>query len=160
MIPTPPRSAASLVNTSSRRVGGSSGRRPGGLAARLGVSLTVARAVSLVVSLAGGCHRDPPPVAPGEPISAEPEVTLGTMDAECDGLLAALATYKACPNLEADDRWGIDAWTENAQQDFAAGKKARPDPNAQHAIAAACHKAIASVAAATERCRAGPKPKP
>jgi hypothetical protein len=155
MIPTPPRSAASLVNTSSRGVGGSSGWRRGGLAARLGVSLAVALAASLA-----GCHRHPPPVAPGEPIPAEPELTLGTMDAECDGLLAALATYKACPNLEDDDRWGIDAWTENAQQDFAAGKKAKPDPNAQHAIAAACHKAIASVSAATERCHAGPKPKP
>jgi hypothetical protein len=105
------------------------------------------------------CHRDPPPVAPGEPIPAAPEVTLDTMDAECNGLIAALATYKQCPNLDDDDRWDIDAWSERAQQDFAAGKKAKPEPNAQHAIAAACHKAIASVMAANERCHAGPKPK-
>jgi len=99
-------------------------------------------------------------VAPGEPIAAEPEVTLGSMDNECDALIAAMAAYKACPNLEDDDRWGIDAWTENAQQDFAAGRKSKPDPNAQRAIAAACHKAIASVNAANERCHAGPRPKP
>jgi hypothetical protein len=80
------------------------------------------------------------------------------MDAECDGLLAALATYKACPNLDDDDRWSIDAWSERAQQDFTAGKKANPEPNAQRAIAAACHKAIASVEAANERCHAGPRP--
>jgi hypothetical protein len=97
-------------------------------------------------------------VAPGEPIPAAPEVTLGTMDAECDTLVAAFATYKACPNLDDDDRWDIDAWLERAQQDFAAGKKAKPEPNAQRAIAAACHKAAVSVMAASERCHAGPKP--
>ena len=59
-----------------------------------------------------------------------------------------------------EDRADIDAWTERAQQDFAAGKKANPEPNAQHAIAAACHKAVASVAAASERCHNGKKPKP
>jgi hypothetical protein len=147
MIPTSPRSAASLMTTSSRGARG----------------ILIARgwlAAWLAACLASGCHRDPPPVAPGEPIPAEPEVTLGTMDAECDGLIAAMAAYKQCPNLEDDDRWGIAAWTENAQQDFAAGKKSKPDPNAQHAIAAACHKAIASVTAANERCHAGPKPKP
>lgn len=105
------------------------------------------------------CHGAPPPVAPGEPIAPPPEVSLGTMDAECDGLSAALADYKKCPNLEDDDRRDIDAWLERAQQDFAAGKKANPDANAQRAIAAACHKAIASVAAASERCHAGPRPK-
>jgi hypothetical protein len=80
------------------------------------------------------------------------------MDDECDGLIRALATYKQCPNLDDDDRWDIDAWSERAQQDFAAGKKAQPEPNAQQAIAAACHKAVTSVLAATERCQAGPKP--
>jgi hypothetical protein len=112
----------------------------------------------LATCLAAGCHRDPPPVAPGEPVPPPPEVTLGTMDAECDGLIAALTTYKACPNLDDDDRWDIDAWSERAQQDFAAGKKSSPEPNAQRAIAAACHKAAASVTAANERCHAGPKP--
>jgi hypothetical protein len=143
MISTP-RSAASPVMTSSRGARG---------------ILMRSIAMSIAASLACGCHRDLPPVAPGEPIPAEPEVTLGTMDAECDGLLAALASYRACPNLDDDDRRSIDAWTENAQQDFAAGKKSKPEPNAQHAIAAACHKAVASVAAANERCHAGPKPK-
>jgi hypothetical protein len=80
------------------------------------------------------------------------------MEAECDGLIAALTTYQQCPNLDDEDREDIDAWTEQAQKDFAAGKKARPDPNAQRAIAAACRKAIASVMAATERCQAGPRP--
>jgi hypothetical protein len=106
------------------------------------------------------CHADPPPVAPGEPIPVAAEVTLGTMDAECEGLITALTTYKACPNLDDDDRDSIDAWSERAQQDFAAGKKAQPEPGAQRAIASACHKAIVSVAAATERCNAGPKPVP
>jgi len=111
------------------------------------------------LACAGACHHDPPPVAPGEPIPATAEVELATMAAECDGLLAALAAYKQCPNLDDDDRWSIDAWTDSAQQAFAAGTKAKPEPNAQRAIAGACHKAIASVTAANERCHAGPKPK-
>jgi hypothetical protein len=97
-------------------------------------------------------------VAPGEPIPAAPEIVLGTMDAECEALLTALDTYKKCPNLDDDDQWNIKAWTERAQEDFAAGKKANPDAGAQQAIAAACRKAVASVTAATERCHNGPKP--
>ena len=72
--------------------------------------------------------------------------------------IAALATYKQCPHLDDDGRWDIDAWSERAQQDFAAGKKARPELNAQRAIAAACRKAVALVSAATERCHNGPGP--
>ncbi len=113
---------------------------------------------ALVLGLLGACHADPPPVAPGEPIPPPPEVALGTMDGECDGLIAALATYKTCKNLDDDGRYEIDAWSLRAQQDFAAGKKSNPEPNAQHAIAAACHKAMISVSAATQRCDAGKPP--
>src|SRR5882672_11198188 len=100
------------------------------------------------VLLAAACHGEPPAVVPGEPIAAPTEVALGTMDAECEALLTALGLYKQCPNLDDDDRYDIDAWRERAQQDFAAGKKANPEPNAQRAIAAACRKAAASVTAA------------
>ena len=114
---------------------------------------------ALVVLFAvGACHRDPKPVAPGEPISAPPELALGTMDAECEGLLAALASYKTCPNLDDDDKWEIEAWTDRMTENYASGKKANPEPNAQHAIAAACHKAVASVNAAHERCTNGRRP--
>jgi hypothetical protein len=117
-------------------------------------------ALACAIALAFSCRGAPPPVAPGEPIPAAPEVALGTMDAECDGLLAALATFKKCPNLEDEDRENIDGWTERAQQDFAAGKKANPDASAQRAIAVACHKATTSVQAANERCHNGPRPVP
>lgn len=123
-------------------------------------SLAAWRTLAAWLACTAGCHADPPPVAPGEPIPVATEATLGTMDAECEGVIHALVTYEACPNLEAADRAAIDAWSERAQQDFAAGKKAKPEPHAQRAIAAACHKAIVSVTAATERCNAGPKPVP
>jgi hypothetical protein len=113
---------------------------------------------AVFVACLAACHSDPPPVAPGEPIPVAPEVELGTMDAECEALLTTLATYKQCPNLEDEDRASIDLWTERAQEDFAAGKKANPEPNAQRAIAAACHKAIGSVVAANQRCHAGKRP--
>lgn len=110
------------------------------------------------LAVTASCHRQPPPVPPGEPIAAPADMTLGTMDAECEALVSALGLYKQCPNLEDEDRAEIDAWSERAQQDFAAGKKANPEPKAQHAIAAACRKAVASVTAANQRCHAGPKP--
>ena len=124
----------------------------------MAVQTSLGALANAILWCAVACHSDPPPVAPGAPIAAAPEVSLGTMDAECDGLLAALASYKKCPNLEDDDKWDIDAWTERMQQDFAAGKKANPEPNAQRAIAAACHKAMTSVTAANERCHAGRRP--
>ena len=113
----------------------------------------------LAAGLASACHGEPPPVAPGEPIAAPAAVELGTMDAACEGLLTALGVYKQCPNHDDDDRADIDAWSERAREDFAAGKKGNPEPNAQRAIAAACHKAAASVTAANARCHAGPRPK-
>ena len=112
----------------------------------------------LAIAAALGCHHAPPPVPPGEPIAAPAEVTLGTMEVECEALLSALALFKQCPNLDDEDRAELEAWFERAQQDFAAGKKANPEPNAQHAIAAACRKAVTSVTAANQRCHAGPKP--
>ncbi|MBC7977422.1 MAG: hypothetical protein H7138_20795, partial [Myxococcales bacterium] len=108
------------------------------------------------IAFTAACGSAPPPVTPGPPIPPPAELTLDSMDVECNGLITALATYAQCPNLHEDDRWDLDAWSERAQQDFAAGKKAAPEPNAQHAIAAACRKATVSVQAATERCNAGP----
>jgi hypothetical protein len=132
---------------------------PRGMRASLRRGALALGALVLPAGLAAGCHGEPPPVAPGTPIAAPTEVTLGTMDVECEALLTALGLFKQCPNLDEDDRADIDAWGERARQDFAAGKKANPEPSAQHAIAAACRKAVASVTAAGERCRAGPQPK-
>lgn len=106
------------------------------------------------------CARvDPPTVTPAKPLPADPDVDLGTMDVECDGMVVALATFRACPNLEDDDKEDLDDWIASANRAFTAGKKAKPEPNAQKAIAAACHKATDSVKAATERCQAGKRPK-
>jgi hypothetical protein len=107
-----------------------------------------------------GCHSDPPPVAPGEPIPAAAEVSVDTMDIECAGLITALTALGDCPNSDDDEK----AWTkqvaEVAQQSFDAGKKGNPDEPSQHVIALACHRAAESVKHANERCHNGPKPKP
>ena len=114
----------------------------------------------LLIILIGCATKDPPsPVKPAAPLPADPEVKLQSMEIECDAMVAALETYKACPNNEDEDRESIDAWIETANRNFAASKKAKPEPNAQKAIAGACHKATESVKAATERCRNGPRPK-
>jgi hypothetical protein len=135
-------------------------RRPRAAVRRGAVVLqALALSAGLTAGLASACRGEPPPVAPGEPVPAPTEVALGTMDAECEALLTALGLYKQCPNLDEDDRADIDAWSERAREDFAAGKKAHPEPNAQRAIAAACHTAAGSVAAANARCHAGPRPK-
>lgn len=113
----------------------------------------------LACALAGCPRKDPPPAKPAPSLPADPEVTLESMQVECDAMLSALAAFKACPNADDDDREGIDAWIERANRDFAASRKANPEPNAQKAIAAACRKATDSVKAATLRCAAGPKPR-
>jgi hypothetical protein len=86
-------------------------------------------------------------------------VSLRGMVEECDAMIGALTTFKRCPNLDEVDRADLDDWIERAAKDFAAGRKAKPEPNAQAAIAMACLRATHSVEAATERCLAGPKPK-
>src|SRR5258706_13686278 len=109
----------------------------------------------------GGCAlRDPPAaVRPAEPLPADPPIELGTMQVECDGLIAALTDYKTCKFLEPDDVESIEAWIDIANRNLAAGRKANPEPNAQKAIAGACHRAASSIKAAHQRCLAGPKPK-
>ena len=121
--------------------------------------LTARGSFFLAWALAACVRKDPPPAVPAPPLPADPEVKLESMQIECDGMLGALAAFKACPNHEDRDRDTIDAWMERASRDFAASRKANPEPNAQKAIAAACRTATDSVRAATERCRAGPPPK-
>ena len=100
-----------------------------------------------------------PHVKPGPPIPAEPEQALENMDTECAGFIAALDTYGKCPNLEDGDREWVRSVIEHAEETFAAGKKANPDEPAQKAIAMACHRAALSMQFATERCKAGKRPR-
>jgi hypothetical protein len=107
-----------------------------------------------------GCqHAGPPPVPPGEPIPAEPDLVVGTMEAECDGLVAAIAAYGICPNADEDTKVWSKRVAEVAQQAFDAGKKADPKPEDRKVIALACHKATVSMQNASERCKNGPPPK-
>ncbi len=106
-----------------------------------------------------GCGPSQKPVAPGPPIAADPPVQLGSMIVECDAMVAALETFRACPNLDEDDQRDLDAWIERAQKDFAAGRKVELEAPAQAAIARNCRRATNSVAAATARCHAGKKPR-
>ena len=106
-----------------------------------------------------GCHHADPPVAPGPPLPAEPDVVVTTMDEECKELELAIATWAQCPNLDDDDRDWLKAVSDAAEQSFAAGKKGNPDADGQRAIALACHRAAVSMQHANERCMAGPKPR-
>src|SRR5262245_14328802 len=114
---------------------------------------------TLIAFVLAACAHEPPPVAPGPPIAADPPVTLKTMTEECDAMLAALATWRDCPNLDQDDKEDVEAWIERAQIDFTAGRKVTLDKDAQQAIAMSCHRATNSVTAATERCHNGKKPR-
>jgi hypothetical protein len=106
------------------------------------------------------CARGPePPARPGEPIPAEPDLVVGTMTEECDGLTAAVTSFAACPNLEPEEKTWARAVIEAAEESFEAAKKAAPDDAGARAIAIACHKAATSIHAATTRCLAGPRPK-
>ena len=117
-------------------------------------ALAVATAMAL-----GACEKPPPPVAPGPPIPAVPDVVVGTMQAECGALLGAFDTYDRCPNVEAAGHAWSAAWRENLKLGFDASEKVHPDEAAQHAMAHACHRATLSVRAATQRCRNGKPPR-
>jgi hypothetical protein len=105
------------------------------------------------------CHHADPPVKPGPPLAAEPDIKVGTMDAECTGLTNAINTWSQCPNLEDGDRAWMKSLIEYADQVFAAGRAGKPDEDAQHAIAVACHRASVSITNANTRCLAGPRPR-
>ena len=108
---------------------------------------------------AAGCHHADPPVAPGPPLPAEPDIQVGSMNDECGALEKAIDTWSKCPNLDDEDRtWARDI-TEYAEQSLAAGRKGLPDADNQHAIAIACRRAATSIGFATQRCNAGPKPR-
>jgi hypothetical protein len=109
----------------------------------------------LVVGCGGANRRTPPTVAPGPPIVADAPDQLGAADKECDGLLAALEHYRACDNLDDDDRHGLDADIEAARRDFIAAHKSDAPAAEQAEIAAACHRATRSVRDAATRCAAG-----
>jgi hypothetical protein len=112
----------------------------------------------LTLMIAGCSLREPvSPIQPAAPLPADPPVTLGTMKAECDALLAALDTYKSCPNHDKDDAEDVEGWIKVATRNITAGTKVDPEPNAQKAIAGACHRATRSIKAANERCLVTPK---
>ena len=117
------------------------------------------RILVAVASLVAACSKPPPPVPPGPPIVADPPVELRGFVEECDALSAALVAWQDCPNLERDDREDLRNWVERAAKDFAAGRKANPEPNTQGVLAMNCFHARQSVEAATQRCFAGPRPK-
>jgi hypothetical protein len=114
---------------------------------------------ALIAIVIGACTRSQPPVAPGPPIAADPPVSLKSMTEECDAMVAALGAFKACPNLDEDNREDLEAWIERANQDFTAGRKVTLAADAQQAIALACRRGTNSVTAATQRCHAGRRPK-
>jgi hypothetical protein len=105
------------------------------------------------------CHHADPPVKPGRPLAAEPDIVLGTMDDECNGLTKAIDTWSHCPNLEDPDRAWMKSLIEFADESFAAGRAGKPDADAQRAIALACHRAAVAITNAGARCLAGPRPK-
>jgi hypothetical protein len=115
----------------------------------------------MLVTLTVGCQHvvKDAPAKPGPAILAEPEIDLENMDTECAGLLAAVETYGQCPNLDDPDR----IWARNVidalDRSFRAGKKSNPDEPSQKAIALACRRAAISFGYATERCRAGKRPR-
>ena len=119
----------------------------------------VAALLAISVLLLACSRVDPPSVTPATPLPADPEIALESMQVECDGLVGALGAYKTCENLEDEDKSDLDDWIESANRSFAASRKANPEPNAQKTIAQACRKATESVKAASERCKAGPRPK-
>ncbi len=104
------------------------------------------------------CAHPQPPVPPGEPIPAEPDTKVASIDKECAGVVTAIDTYSACPNLEEPQR---DYWrrvSELSARSFATTEDSTLDPKGARAIAVACHRAATAITFANERCMAGKPP--
>ena len=112
------------------------------------------------ILLAGACHHEPRGAEspPGEPIPAETDVKLGSIDDECKGLVDAITAYGACPNSDEDERAWARRVAELAQQAFDAGKNGKQDEQTLRVMALACRKAAVSMQYATIRCKNGPLP--
>jgi hypothetical protein len=105
-------------------------------------------------------HPEVATLPPPPPLPASPEIQLGTMEVECDAMIAANEALMACPNREDDERAADKATIERWRDvDFPALLKGKPDEPSRKAIALACRRAAMSLAAATERCRNGRKPR-
>ncbi|HEY1553180.1 MAG TPA: hypothetical protein VGF94_00025 [Kofleriaceae bacterium] len=113
----------------------------------------------VIAFLLASCSHPVAAPPPGTPLAAEPDLRLGSMDDECNALIAAIDGYGACPNADEGERAWAKALSEDAKEDFTAGKKGETDAPAQHEIAVKCHKAAVSMRAKTQRCQAGPTPK-
>jgi hypothetical protein len=120
--------------------------------------LTLPSVLAQFIALAA-CSHPPAPVPPGPPIPADPDVAVGTPEAECQAFEAALDTWSKCPNLDDDHRAWIRSTKEFAEQSFEAGRKGTLDEQAKHAMAVRCRKAATSVQYATIRCNNGPEPR-
>ncbi|HEX4454691.1 MAG TPA: hypothetical protein VH143_27715 [Kofleriaceae bacterium] len=118
-------------------------------------------AVLIASWLATACHPEARGAEspPGEPIPAEPDIKLGSVDDECKGLVDAITAYGACPNSDEDERAWARRVVEVAQQAFDAGKHGKQDEQTLRVMALACHKAAVSMQYATIRCKNGPPPK-
>src|SRR5436305_1715930 len=73
------------------------------------------------------CHSADPPVKPGPPLAAEPDITVVSMDDECNGLTRAIDKWRDCPNLEDEDRAWMKSLVEYADKMFAAGRAGHPE---------------------------------
>jgi hypothetical protein len=112
-----------------------------------------------LLALACAKHPKEPVLPPAAPLPATPELELGTMEAECNAMIAAQQALEDCPNREEDERAGDRATIERWRDvDYPALVKGKPDEPSQRAIALACRRAAGSLAAATERCHNGRRP--
>jgi hypothetical protein len=123
-------------------------------------TLPSACGVFLAIALACAKHPKEPVLPPAAPLPAAPDIELGAMEAECEKMIGAQQALADCPNREDDERLGDRATIERWRDvDYPALLKGKPDEPSRRAIALACHRATASLEAATERCHNGKRPR-
>ena len=82
----------------------------------------------LLLLLVTACARvdAPAPRHAAKPLPADPEIALETMEKECDAMVVALESYKACVNHEDEDRENIDAWIEHRESQLRGEPQGEP----------------------------------
>jgi hypothetical protein len=143
-----------------------------GLALRLGalgaLGALVATAATTACASGAGARsqqqQQPPapsgPLASLAPILADDAGTPGTVEEECNQVVADLKRYSQCGLLDDDRKWWMGKWGEMVENDLALVKNPKLDAESKTQIAVSCRKAALVVGWAAAVCaeQAGQQP--
>jgi hypothetical protein len=128
----------------------------------MGRALPMTQALALAMTACGSGARTKPSqsIPPPAPILADEAGTPGTVEEECNQVVADLKRYGQCGLLDEDRKWWMGKWGEIVETDLALVKNPKLDAESKTQIAVSCRKAALVVGWAAAVCaeQAGQQP--